>query len=173
MLKKNLSIAIVAIFVPIFFVGIVNSQTLERGGIEEIIVTAQKTDENIQDVPIAISAFSTESLELQQIETFGDLQFNAPNITFTKSNFTGANMTIRGVNSGTVGDTLSSIIVDSTNLIASSIPYTDNNTTAAAIRTAINNRTGTTNFTATGSGSQIVINKASAPSNSNISLRTP
>ena len=103
MLKKNLSIAIVANLVPIFFVGIVNSQTLERGGIEEIIVTAQKTDENIQDVPIAISAFSTESLELQQIETFGDLQFNAPNITFTKSNFTGANMTIRGVNSGTVG----------------------------------------------------------------------
>ena len=44
MYKKNLSIAILAIFVPIFFVGIVNSQTLERGGIEEIIVTAQKTD---------------------------------------------------------------------------------------------------------------------------------
>ena len=102
MLKKTLSIAITAILVPIFFVGIVNSQTLERGGIEEIIVTAQKTDENIQDVPIAVSAFSSESLELQQIETFGDLQFNAPNITFTKSNFTGANMTIRGVNSGTV-----------------------------------------------------------------------
>ena len=102
MFKKTLSIAITAIFVPIFFIGVVNTQTLERGGIEEIIVTAQKTDENIQDVPIAVTAFSTESLELQQIETFGDLQFNAPNITFTKSNFTGANMTIRGVNSGTV-----------------------------------------------------------------------
>ena len=74
------------------------------------------------------------------------------------------------VNSGTVGDTLSSIIVDSTNLIASSITYTDNDTTAAAIRTAINNLTGTTNFTATGSGSQVVINKASAPSNSSITV---
>ena len=102
MLKKTLPIAIKAIFIPILFIGVVNAQTLERGGIEEIIVTAQKTDENIQDVPIAVTAFSTESLELQQIETFGDLQFNAPNITFTKSNFTGANMTIRGVNSGTV-----------------------------------------------------------------------
>mgnify|MGYP007000347575 len=70
----------------------------------------------------------------------------------------------------TVGDTLSSIIVDSTNLIASSITYTDNDTTAAAIRTAINNLTGTTNFTATGSGSQVVINKASAPSNSSITV---
>ena len=71
--KKTLSIAISAIFVPILFIGVVNTQTLERGGIEEIIVTAQKTDENIQDVPIAVTAFSTESLELQQIETFGDL----------------------------------------------------------------------------------------------------
>ena len=81
MFKKTLSIAITAIFVPIFFIGVVNTQTLERGGIEEIIVTAQKTDENIQDVPIAVTAFSTESLELQQIETFGDLQFNAPNLS--------------------------------------------------------------------------------------------
>ena len=102
MLRKTFNLAILAIFTPIFLIGIINAQTLERTGIEEIIVTAQKTDENIQDVPIAVSAFSTESLELQQIETFGDLQFNAPNITFTKSNFTGSNMTIRGVNSGTV-----------------------------------------------------------------------
>ena len=62
MLKKTLPIAIKAIFIPILFIGVVNAQTLERGGIEEIIVTAQKTDENIQDVPIAVTAFSTESL---------------------------------------------------------------------------------------------------------------
>ena len=102
MLKNILSIAISAIFVPILFIGVVNTQTIEREGIEEIIVTAQKTDENIQDVPIAVTAFDTESLELQQIETFGDIQFNAPNITFTKGNFTGSNLLIRGVNSGTV-----------------------------------------------------------------------
>ena len=102
MFRKTLSLAFIAILIPVILTGVLNSQTLERVGIEEIIVTAQKTDENIQDVPIAVSAFSSESLELQQIETFGDLQFNAPNITFTKSNFTGSNMTIRGVNSGTV-----------------------------------------------------------------------
>ena len=74
------------------------------------------------------------------------------------------------VESGTSGDTISGIMVDGTNLIASAITYVDNTTTAAAIRTAINNRTGTTNFTATGSGSQVVINKASAPSNSSITV---
>ena len=74
------------------------------------------------------------------------------------------------INSGTGGDTISAITVDGTNLIGSTITYVDNNTTAASIRTAINNRTGTTNFTATGSGSEVVINKATAPSNTSISV---
>jgi hypothetical protein len=66
--------------------------------------------------------------------------------------------------------TLSAISVDGTNLISGAITYSDNNTTAAAIRTAINNRSSTTDFTATGSGAEVVINKASAPSNSSINL---
>ena len=75
------------------------------------------------------------------------------------------------VNTSTSGETISAITVDSTNLIASAIAHTgNNNSTAAAIRTAINNRSGTTNFTATGSGAAVVINKSSAPSNSSITL---
>ena len=102
MLNKTISIAISAIIMPVFLVGVAFSQALERQGIEEIIVTAQKAEENIQDVPIAVTAFNAESLELQQIETFSDLQFNAPNITFTKGNFSGSNFVIRGINSYTV-----------------------------------------------------------------------
>ena len=99
MIKKTFKLAILATILPIFIIGISNAQVIEREGIEEIIVTAQKTEQNIQDVPIAVTAFDTGSLELQQIETFGDIQFNAPNITFTKGNFTGSNFVIRGVNS--------------------------------------------------------------------------
>ena len=102
MIKKTFKLAILATILPIFIIGISNAQVIEREGIEEIIVTAQKTEQNIQDVPIAVTAFDTGSLELQQIETFGDIQFNAPNITFTKGNFTGSNFVIRGVNSYTV-----------------------------------------------------------------------
>ena len=40
----------------------------------EIVVTAQRQSERLQDVPIAVSAFSTESLEAQQIENPSDLQ---------------------------------------------------------------------------------------------------
>ena len=89
MIKKTFKLAILATILPIFIIGISNAQVIEREGIEEIIVTAQKTEQNIQDVPIAVTAFDTGSLELQQIETFGDIQFNAPNITFTKGNTLG------------------------------------------------------------------------------------
>jgi len=84
MIKKTFKLAILATILPIFIIGISNAQVIEREGIEEIIVTAQKTEQNIQDVPIAVTAFDTGSLELQQIETFGDIQFNAPNITLQK-----------------------------------------------------------------------------------------
>lgn len=68
-----------------------------------IIVTAQRRAELLQDVPISISAFSAEALERQQIENASDLQLNLPNVTFTKTNFTGSSFTIRGIGDLCVG----------------------------------------------------------------------
>ena len=76
-----------------------------RGGgyNNDIVVTAQRTSERLQDVPIAVSAFSAEALQEQQIENASDLQLSLPNITFTKSNFTSSSFTIRGVGDLCVG----------------------------------------------------------------------
>lgn len=74
----------------------------------EIVVTAQRQSERLQDVPIAVSAFSTEALEAQQIKTPSDLQLTLPNVTFTKTNFTGASFTIRGIGDLCVGTTCDS-----------------------------------------------------------------
>ncbi len=71
----------------------------------DIVVTAQRQSQRLQDVPIAVSAFSAESLEAQQIENSSDLQLTLPNVTFTKTNFTGASFTIRGVGDLCVGTT--------------------------------------------------------------------
>ena len=71
-------------------------------GIEEIVVTAQRQAESLQDVPIAVSAFSSEALQRQQIENTSDLQLSLPSSTYTKGNFTGANLTIRGIGSAVV-----------------------------------------------------------------------
>lgn len=86
---------------PIIFSKNSSAQAVNTG-IEEILVTAERSEQSIQDVPIAVSAFGSDALELQQIETFGDLQFNVPSVTYTRGNFTAGSMSIRGVASAAV-----------------------------------------------------------------------
>ena len=72
--------------------------------IEELVVTAQKKEEALQDVPIAVSAFSQGSLEAQKIDGGPNLMQAIPNVSFAKSNFTNSfNFQIRGIGSKGVG----------------------------------------------------------------------
>ena len=73
-----------------------------------IVVTAQRQAQSLQEVPIAVSAFTAEALEAQQIENASDLQLTLPNITYTKSNFTASSFTIRGIGDLCVGSTCDS-----------------------------------------------------------------
>jgi len=66
-------------------------------GVETVVVTAEKKRENIQTVPIAISAFTQKELTERQIAGGPDLVKEVPNLTFTKTNFTGYNLEIRGI----------------------------------------------------------------------------
>ncbi len=67
--------------------------------VADVIVTAQKKEEALQDVPIAVSAFSQDSLEKQKIDGGPNLVTSIPNVNFSKGNFTGYNFQIRGVGS--------------------------------------------------------------------------
>src|SRR5271167_4316793 len=71
--------------------------------IEEVVVTAQKKTEDVQSVPIAVTAFSGQDLKTQQIEQFKDLQFHAPSVQYTAGNFGGADFSIRGIGVTAVG----------------------------------------------------------------------
>ncbi|HWA04862.1 MAG TPA: TonB-dependent receptor [Rhizomicrobium sp.] len=73
------------------------SSAQTAGGIETVVVTAQKRSENIQKVPIAISAFSQKELKLEQVAGGPDLIREVPNLTFSKTNFTGYNIQVRGI----------------------------------------------------------------------------
>ncbi|WP_326523568.1 TonB-dependent receptor [Sphingomonas sp.] len=66
------------------------------GHSDDIIVTAQRRSESLQDVPIAVSAFSGDLLQAQKIDTGADLQTGVPNLTFSKGS-RGDNITIRGI----------------------------------------------------------------------------
>src|SRR5690554_2491800 len=71
----------------------------------EIVVTAQKRVESVQDVPIAVTALSMEDLSSQKIEGGPDIMRAVPNMTFSKSNFTGYNLSIRGVGTKSISAT--------------------------------------------------------------------
>ena len=69
---------------------------------DEITVTARKVEENIQDTPIAVSAFSGESLQARGIERIDNLDSITPNMEFRNVNVNGAggsnaSVYIRGV----------------------------------------------------------------------------
>ncbi|HKX79453.1 MAG TPA: TonB-dependent receptor, partial [Novosphingobium sp.] len=63
----------------------------------EIIVTAQKRAENLQDVPIAVSAFSSDSLQERGLNGGADLQIAVPNVSFGTTGFGRYNFQIRGI----------------------------------------------------------------------------
>ena len=70
----------------------------EQGYLEEIMVTAQKREQNIQDIPVAVTALSGEQLVEHGITDMFDLQQSAPGLIVDQSQTaTTANFSIRGV----------------------------------------------------------------------------
>ncbi|MYH69194.1 MAG: TonB-dependent receptor plug domain-containing protein, partial [Gammaproteobacteria bacterium] len=55
---------------------------ISHAQIEEIVVTAQKREENLQDTPIAITAFTEEALEGRMINDISKLADFTPNVIF-------------------------------------------------------------------------------------------
>jgi len=73
--------------------GIAAAQTPTTGSIEEIIVTARKVQENQQETPIAITAFTGEALNDRQVFDTAKLTQVVPNLQF------GTNAPLAGNNS--------------------------------------------------------------------------
>lgn len=65
-----------------------------------IVVTATKRSENLQDVPIAITALSTKTLDDLQVDSFDDYAKLVPSLSFKSSGPGSANVYFRGVASG-------------------------------------------------------------------------
>ncbi len=52
----------------------------DEGGLGDIVVTATKRSENLQDVPVAVSAISAETLANQGVFETSDLSNSMPNL---------------------------------------------------------------------------------------------
>ena len=87
-----LSVAVTGLLIP----------AISHAQIEEIVVTAQKREENLQDTPIAITAFTEEGLEGRMINDISKLADFTPNVIFDTTTpisglSNGAAVFIRGV----------------------------------------------------------------------------
>ncbi len=72
-----------------------------RGGIEEVVVTARKREESLQEAPIAVTAFDPESMRSARIQSLGEVAKEVPGLNMSEES-KGAGMTIRGI--GGAGD---------------------------------------------------------------------
>jgi len=73
------------------------------GGIEEVVVTAQRRTENVQNVPIAIQAFTGENLAQLNITTFDDFIKYLPNVSASSAGPGQSQIFMRGLGVGDQG----------------------------------------------------------------------
>ena len=67
--------------------------------LEEVIVTARKVQENIQDIPMSVQVLSSEFLDEVDVTGMLELQFNIPGLVITNFGMFGGVFTLRGVGS--------------------------------------------------------------------------
>lgn len=72
----------------------------EHVGIEEMVVSAERRERSIQEVPVSVSSFSGSDLTKQGLTDFNTLQYNVPGL-FSGGGLT--RVTLRGVGSEIVG----------------------------------------------------------------------
>lgn len=83
--------------------------------LEEIIVTAQRRSERLQDVPVTVTAFSAEEIDQARLRQIDDIASRTPGLNFDAFPASQPRITIRGIGSsdrGAAGDPSSAVFLD-------------------------------------------------------------
>ena len=97
---RILTISTVAAFAGLPFVA--SAQQPDQGAIQEIIVTAQKREANLQDVPFSVSATSQDQIRNSGAMDLVDLARNVGGLAIADLGPGQSQMAIRGISSGQV-----------------------------------------------------------------------
>ena len=95
------------------------------GSFSEVVITAQRRSESLSDVPISVSAFSQQKMDVQGVRQIDDLARLTPGISFSRGdarNGLASNIAIRGISS-TAGSSTTGIYIDDTPIQARSLGY--------------------------------------------------
>lgn len=68
---------------PSFAQSASESASVSQGGLEEIVVTATRREERLQNVPVAVTALTSQALEQRQINDVQGLQNSTPTLNMT------------------------------------------------------------------------------------------
>lgn len=66
---------------------------------EDIIVTAQRQEQRLQDVPVSVTAFNSEQLRERNIETIQDVAIRTPGLSVSSVDPINTNFAVRGIGS--------------------------------------------------------------------------
>jgi iron complex outermembrane receptor protein len=101
----------------------------EGSALEEVVVTAQKREERLQDVPLAVTALSGEKLAEANVNDTAGLATVTPSLTYTQgAQPSNTNLRIRGIGTAVFGQGLEpsvSVVVDGVVLARSAQGFAD------------------------------------------------
>jgi iron complex outermembrane receptor protein len=95
--KTPLAIALSAVALPLAQPAF--AQMSEKLAVEEVVVTAQRRSESLQEVPLAVTALTGEELAMRGLADIGELAQSVPSLTLEPSRATNTTLTafMRGV----------------------------------------------------------------------------
>ena len=81
----------------------VPADAVEASSGDEIVVTARKREESLQDVPISVQAFSSAALEQAGIKDFSEIAYRVPGLKLSAERAVDTELFIRGIGSDIQG----------------------------------------------------------------------
>jgi len=99
--------------VACFTAHLVAAESTSSDSLEEIIVTAEKRPERLQDVPAQVDVLTSDTLETLQIRETPDITATIPNLTVARNDtYTNSTISLRSITQANNSDVPVAIIVD-------------------------------------------------------------
>jgi iron complex outermembrane recepter protein len=103
--KQRLLVSQLSVTLATIYTGFIPGFALGQDALEEVVVTARKREETLQETPVAVSAFTGETLDELGLRTISDLTRVVPNVDMYAGNGTSGsgNVFIRGIGARNAG----------------------------------------------------------------------
>ncbi|RLP55840.1 MAG: hypothetical protein D6160_00015 [Ketobacter sp.] len=107
----NYAVTLATLITPVAVNAAPDEQTPAYKPIEEVVVTARRKDESLEEVPISISAMSGDQLDDRQVKTDADLQIAVPGLTVRQTQGNNSlTYSIRGQTADTFSGSRSAVV---------------------------------------------------------------